>query len=85
MRRHVHHTPLYSLKLHTYSFKRYTIPPFRVYACARYEQITGLLAPIVADQRLTSKGKDREARTTISAELGHGRLDALNSYIGSSR
>lgn len=55
------------------------------YACQRYEQITGYPAPVVAGERFASKEKDREARTIISTELGHGRLDVLNSYIGSSR
>jgi len=55
------------------------------YACQRYEQITKFPAPVVAGERLASKEKDRKARMTISAELGHGRLDVLNSYIGSSR
>lgn len=55
------------------------------YACQRYEQITRYPAPVVAGERLASKEKDREARAIISTELGHGRLDVLNSYIGSSR
>lgn len=55
------------------------------YACQRYEQITGSPAPVVTGTSLASKEKDRDARAIISAELGHGRLDVLNSYIGSSR
>lgn len=55
------------------------------YACQRYEQITGHPAPAVAGERLASKDVDRQARITISAELGHGRLDVLVSYVGSSR
>lgn len=55
------------------------------YACQRYEQITGYPAPAVAGERLAPKELDRQARTTISAELGHGRIDVLVSYVGSSR
>lgn len=55
------------------------------YACERYEQITGHPAPAVAGERLASKDKDLEARVIISAELGHGRVDVLVSYVGSRR
>lgn len=55
------------------------------YACQRYEQITGHPAPAVAGERLASKDADLNARLTISAELGHGRVDVLVSYVGSSR
>lgn len=55
------------------------------YACQRYEQITGCPAPAVAGERLAPKDQDRQARVIISAELGHGRIDVLVSYVGSSR
>lgn len=55
------------------------------YACERYEQITGCPAPAVAGQRLAPRDLDRQARETISTELGHGRVDVLVSYVGSSR
>lgn len=55
------------------------------YACQRYEQITGHPAPAVAGERLATKADDLKARLTISKELGHGRVDILVSYIGSSR
>ncbi|WP_311950442.1 integrase domain-containing protein [Halomonas piscis] len=55
------------------------------FACQRYEQITGSPAPVVDGGRQISKAQDRKARSIISGELGHGRLDVLNSYIGSSR
>lgn len=53
------------------------------YACERYEQITHHLAPINGsncyqpDRRL-----DQNARTQISHELGHGRIDVVSAYIG---
>ena len=55
------------------------------YACQRYAQITGHPAPVVAGERLASKPLDRQARAIISTELGHGRLEVLVSYVGSSR
>lgn len=69
--------------------KQYGLPGYHdsraAYACARYEQITGYPAPAVAGERLAPKPLDRQARATISAELGHGRIDVLVSYVGSSR
>ena len=53
------------------------------YACARYAQITGHPAPAVAGERLAPKDQDLQTRTIISAELGHGRVDVLVSYVGS--
>lgn len=53
------------------------------YACERYEQLTGHPAPAVAGERLASKAEDLRARTIISSELGHGRIDVLVSYVGS--
>lgn len=55
------------------------------YACERYERLTGCPAPAIAGQRLAPPDLDRQARATISAELGHGRLDVLTAYVGSSR
>ncbi len=55
------------------------------YACERYEQITGYPAPAVSGERLAPKALDHLARTIISIELGHGRIDVLTSYVGSSR
>ncbi|MBE8590287.1 integrase domain-containing protein [Pseudomonas sp. MAFF 301449] len=56
------------------------------YACERYEQITQHLAPINDggagrfDPRL-----DRKARTQISYELGHSRIDVVSAYIGGQK
>ncbi|MDY7063886.1 hypothetical protein PsexTeo8_02860 [Pseudomonas extremaustralis] len=56
------------------------------YACERYEQITRHLAPINGggsgrfDPRL-----DRKARTQISYELGHSRIDVVSAYIGGQK
>jgi site-specific recombinase XerD len=51
------------------------------YACERYEQLTGWAAP-VAGGTIEDRDIDREARETISAELGHGRVDVVAEYIG---
>ena len=56
------------------------------YACERYEQITRHPAPINGggsgrfDPRL-----DRKARTQISYELGHSRIDVVSAYIGGQK
>jgi hypothetical protein len=57
------------------------------YAQERYEQLTGWKAP--ADQGPThaelnpaQRQLDREARLTISAELGHGREQITTIYLG---
>lgn len=55
------------------------------YACERYQQITGVDAPVVAGRRQASKPVDRSARDTISHELGHGRRDIAAAYLGSAR
>jgi len=53
------------------------------YACERYEQITQHPAPINGGQCcLADRNLDREARTQISYELGHGRIDVVAAYIG---
>ncbi|HEN8800082.1 TPA: integrase domain-containing protein [Pseudomonas putida] len=53
------------------------------YACERYEQITQHLAPINGGQcAQVDRSLDSEARTQISYELGHGRIDVVAAYIG---
>ncbi len=53
------------------------------YACERYEQITQHPAPINGGQcPRVDRHLDREARSQISYELGHGRIDVIAAYIG---
>lgn len=53
------------------------------YACERYEQITEHRAPINSAQCCQlNQHVDCEARTQISYELGHGRIDVVAAYIG---
>ncbi|MFD3206309.1 integrase domain-containing protein [Pseudomonas sp. LS_2] len=53
------------------------------YACERYEQITEHRAPINSGQCCQlNQHVDCEARTQISYELGHGRIDVVAAYIG---
>ena len=83
-----HGLPGYHDARAAYACQRYeqiTGCPAPAVAGQRYEQITGCPAPAVAGQRLAPKTLDRQARTIISAELGHGRLDVLTPYVGSSR
>lgn len=50
------------------------------YACERYEQLSGQPAPILGGKNEGSLGY--MARIKIAAELGHGRIDVTNSYLG---
>ena len=57
------------------------------YAQQRYEELTGWAAPAAggpsgADLTPEQKDKDREARETISRELGHDRLQVVSVYLG---
>lgn len=53
------------------------------YACERYEQITQHRAPINGGQCCqVDRNLDRKARSQISYELGHDRIDVLSAYIG---
>lgn len=53
------------------------------YACERYEQITQHRAPINRGRCYgIDRCLDRDARTQVSYELGHGRIDVAAAYIG---
>jgi hypothetical protein len=57
------------------------------YAQWRYKQLTGWACPAAggrtADQMTPADAaRDREARLEISHELGHGRLDVTDTYLG---
>ena len=57
-----------------------------VYACERYERITGYLAPINGgDCYQQDRALEKKARQQISHELGHGRTDVVSAYIGGRR
>jgi len=51
------------------------------YAAERYEALTGHPAPCNGGE-ITDRQSDMSAREQIAAELGHGRIDVLVSYIG---
>lgn len=51
------------------------------YACRRYEELTGTPAPVISGE-IADKRLDREARLTISEELGHGRIEVTSAYVG---
>lgn len=55
------------------------------YACERYAHLTGHPAPCVAGSRLADTEADLAARKVIADELGHGRIDVVGAYVGSSR
>ena len=51
------------------------------YACQRYAELTGVAAPVFG-QPNPNRQADLAARQVIAAELGHGRVDVLASYVG---
>lgn len=55
------------------------------YACERYRQLTGSVAPVIAGRRIVDRNADRAARQTIAQELGHARIGVVDSYIGGTR
>ncbi|MDH3413868.1 MAG: integrase domain-containing protein [Gammaproteobacteria bacterium] len=55
------------------------------YACDRYKQLTGSVAPVIAGKRIADRRTDHEARQTLAQELGHERIDVGTSYIGGAR
>jgi integrase len=54
------------------------------YACERYQQLTGHPAPVAQGARTAPYQLDQRARAVLALELGHNRIDVLNSYIGSA-
>ena len=56
------------------------------YACERYEQLTGLNAPVNGGRvHREDRELDQRARQQISHELGHNRIDVVSAYIGGRR
>ncbi|AZC28814.1 Integrase [Pseudomonas chlororaphis subsp. piscium] len=56
------------------------------YACERYEQLTGLNAPVNGGRvHREDLELDQRARQQISHELGHNRIDVVSAYIGGRR
>jgi hypothetical protein len=51
------------------------------FACERYQDITGHAAPVAGGETV-NRELDREARAIIAEELGHGRTDVTNEYLG---
>lgn len=54
------------------------------FACERYQQLTGCLAPVIAG-KIEDRAADLAARKIISIEMGHKRTDVLSRYIGGRR
>jgi len=51
------------------------------YACDRYKALTGHSAP-VAGGEMVNRDMDHKARQEIAEELGHGRKEITNCYLG---
>jgi len=54
------------------------------YAAKRYQAICGHPAPCNGGT-ISDRAADRAAREQIAQELGHGRIDVVSAYIGSSK
>ena len=54
------------------------------YAQDRYKELTGRVAPVIDNKTAKRDVLDKVARLQIARELGHGRKDVTNSYLGSS-
>jgi hypothetical protein len=57
------------------------------YAQARYEELTGWPCPaaggpLARELKIEQRERDREARLTISRELGHEREQVTTAYLG---
>lgn len=55
------------------------------YACERYQQITGHVAPVITGQCLAPKPQDQQARMILAQQLGHSRTDVMAKYLGSAK
>lgn len=51
------------------------------YACERYQSLTGYKSPLF-DEEKADRQTDISARQQIAEELGHGRPEVTNSYLG---
>lgn len=51
------------------------------YAAERYHELTGFAAPVNGG-KIIDKDTDLVSRLQISNELGHGRAEVLNAYVG---
>jgi site-specific recombinase XerC len=55
------------------------------YACARYQEVSGSVAPVIAGSREASRIDDAKAREVVARELGHGRASVTSAYCGGVR
>lgn len=54
------------------------------YACDRYQALTGHAAP-AAGGEISDRDRDAAARLVVAEELGHGRAEVTNAYVGGRR
>jgi hypothetical protein len=52
------------------------------WACARYAEISGEIAPVLPVGAPISQENDEQFRLTLARELGHDRVDVVAAYIG---
>lgn len=81
-RRHAHAVALPALRQAGLT----TIHDLRAaWACQKYQQLTGHMAPCVGDGVRADRVEDRRAREKIGEMLGHGRADVTTAYLGGRR
>jgi hypothetical protein len=53
------------------------------YAAERYEKLTGDAPPVAGGSRI-EKTLDEQTRLIVAKELGHGRMQITNAYLGNA-
>jgi len=52
------------------------------WACERYEEISGVTAPVMQEGKSLGQQNDDQFRLPLARELGHDRVDVVAAYIG---
>jgi hypothetical protein len=52
------------------------------WACERYEEISGVTAPVLQEGKSLGQQNDDQFRLALARELGHDRVDVVAAYIG---
>lgn len=82
----VNYGEIYRARLHLHKFQIKGYHDLRSsWACERYRQLTGFLAPILEQGIEIDKDVDRSARLILTKELGHDRVEIVSQYIGSRK
>lgn len=52
------------------------------WACERYQELTGFMAPVFGEAVKAGREVDVNARKIMAPEIGHNRVDVLAAYVG---